>query len=211
MTLLEIDGRTWRTPLTALPLTRVSTARLFRTHYRGAYTHEGFEGYEYYKTRGWLPVTGLQLREGRRWNTWMVDDPVHWKGMRAAVADLPDGRILVAGLGLGLMLHHMALDQRFSAITVIERNPDVVALIRPTLPADPRVEILVDDFYQYLRRPATPAPDGVLWDLGVGGPDDTFATFMIGHASVRHALGAVPLVQFGLRRDPRPLLARLLA
>ena len=194
-----IDGRQWTTPLTHLPPTTVGTARLSRSNYRGLYHYEGIEGFAYWQTKHWLPVRGLQQKHGRKWQTWMVDDPVHWNGMREAVSDLPDGKILVAGLGLGLMLHHMAQDPRFTAITVVEYNPDVIALIQPTLPPDPRVTIVPGDFYRYLASRA-PAVDGVLWDLAVGKPHETLPAMMRGEVLVRLHLGAVPLVMFGIRR-----------
>lgn len=79
-----IDGRTWRTPLTDVPLRTVRTARLKKSHYRGTYHNEGIGGFEFWRTGTWLPVIALQQKAGRRWKTWMVDDPVHWDGLHAA-------------------------------------------------------------------------------------------------------------------------------
>jgi hypothetical protein len=203
MKVREIDGRAWTTPLTAIPVQTVGKARLKRFHYRGTYHHQGIGGFEFYRTRSWLPVTGLQIREGRRWQTWMVDDPVHWDGMREAVADLPAGRILVAGLGLGLMLHHMATEPRFTEIVVIERNPDVIELIRPTLPPDPHVVIVHDDFYRYIRDAVRPY-DGVLWDLAVGKALDVLGPMWEARMLVHLHLGNVPLRIFGTRKTPAP-------
>lgn len=197
----EIDGRTWRTPVTAHAPQTVGTARLIKKHYSpGAYHLEGIGGFEYWRCKRPVPVVCLQQKPqgARRWAEWMVDDPTHWDGMREAVEDLPDGRIVVAGLGLGLMLHHMA-DRRFTAVTVVELNPDVVELIRPTLPNDDRVTIVVGDFYEYIasRRGQF---DAVLWDLAVGGPRKTLAESVLGRALVGFFLGAIPLRQFGTRR-----------
>lgn len=199
--ILDIDGGAWTTPLTAAPLDTVGDARLRRRHYRGTYRLEAVNGFEYYRTRRWLPVTALQIREGRRWAIWMVDDPLHWFGMREAVEKLPAGRILVAGLGLGLMLHHMAPEPRFREIVVVERSPDVASLIRPTLPDDPRVRIVLDDYYDHIR--AASRPDGILWDLAVGGPAETMADFIKARALSYLAFGDVPMVQFGIRSKPR--------
>lgn len=209
-----IDGRTWKTPLTGVPLATVGRARLTRANYRGTYHFEGVRGFEFYRTKK-LPVTGLQVRERfphqrPRWQTWMVDDPLHWYGMAEAVAALPPGRIVVAGLGLGLMLHHMAADPRFTAIDVVERCADVVDLVRPTLPPDDRVALVVADFYGHLREKrayadAHPAHagnsyDGILWDLAVGKPPETIAPIVYAQAMCALLLPKVPLVQFGLRR-----------
>ena len=206
MNLIDIDGRRWSTPLTAVELRTVGTARLRQSHYRGMYHANGVNGYEYWQTRYWLPVTSLQLKEGRRWNTWMVDDPVHWWGMREAVADLPAGRILVAGLGLGLMLHHMARQPRFTTITVVEQNPDVITLIRPTLPENDRVQIYDGDFYRWIERASANGVtyDGILWDLAVGDPEDTRGDLLRGMALCALHLPGVPLRQFGIRKTPAP-------
>jgi len=210
MALLKIiDGRTWRTPLTQVPLRTVRSARLKKVHYRGTYHNEGIDGFEYWRSTTWLPVIILQQWQGRRrpgerWKIWMVDDPVHWHGMAEAVADLPAGEILVAGLGLGLMLHHMAAQPRFTRITVVENNRDVVELMQPTLPPDPRVTIVVDDFYRVLAT--QPPVDGVLWDLATGSPSETFADLVTGKTMVQLYLGGgVPVVQFGVRRSGAPV------
>lgn len=197
-----LHGRNWKTPLTDVPLKTVGTARLKRVNYNGVYRHNGVLGYEFYSVRGWMKVTALQIKDGRRWKTWMVDDPVHWDGMKEAVEDLPAGRILVAGLGLGLMLHHMASEPRFTEITVIERDPDVIKLILPTLPKDPRVTIIAADYYRYIKT-TTETYDGVLWDLAVGNPAETREDVMKGHIVTRALLGIEPRI-FGLRKTPLP-------
>jgi len=204
LTPLIINSQEWKTPLTGTPLQTVNTARLRHLRYRGTYYMEGVKGHEYYRTTsGWLPVVGLQQRQGRRWETWMVDDPLHWYGIGEAVDDLPDGRILVAGLGLGLMLHHMATQPRFTRITVVEVNPDVIALIAPLAPKDDRIQIIEADFYRYIES-ITPADiEGVFWDLAVGTPQETWPSMLRGSVLCDIHLPGVPVVQFGKRKQPR--------
>ena len=199
-----IDGRTWKTPLTDVEMRTVRSARLKKVHYRGTYYCEGVGGFEFWRTPSWLPVVSLQQKAGRVWRTWMVDDPVHWDGMREAVGELTGRRVLVAGLGLGLMLHHIAEQSRFESITVVEINPDVVELIRPTLPKDQRVKIVVDDYYRMLRDGNSGRCDHVLWDLAVGGPECTRPELLRGWALTRAFFGCTPITQFGVRRTPRP-------
>jgi spermidine synthase len=194
---LEIDGPSWRTPLTGEPLRRVGNARLVRRRQRGYFHYEGTGGYRFYRARGWMPVTRLERRHGRSWRTWMVDDPLHWHGMRETVSDLPAGRILVAGLGL--MLHHMAQEPRFTGITVCEIDADVVALIRPTMPEDARRAVVVDDFYRHIEAYGGDY-DAVLWDLAVGTPAETLCDFIRARALCTAFMPGAPLVQFGIRR-----------
>lgn len=203
----NVDATTYKTPLTDVPDQTVGTARLRQERYAsgGYYNMEGTGGYEYFRiTKGRLPVTTLQIREGGGWKTWMVDDPLHWEGMRERVQMLPTGPVLVAGLGLGLMLHHMAERDDLGEIVVVERNPDVIELIRPTLPADPRVQIVLDDYYEYidpyyLRGEAHPAFASVLWDLAVGGPEQTRGDFVRAKILTSIYLPTVELFCFGQR------------
>ena len=207
-----IDGTTWSTPLTHVELRTVGGARLIRRVYRGTYHYEGTDGFEFYRVPQSKPLTviGLQRRHGRRsWKTWMVDDPLHWNGMREAVAKLPAGHIVVAGLGLGLMLHHMTVQDRFSRITVVEWDPDVMDLMRDTLPLhDARIELVEDDFYHHIEGKRG-LYDGVLWDLAVGQPERTQHTLLHGKILCWHHLGVLP-VQFGLRQVPRSAALELL-
>jgi hypothetical protein len=161
----------WETPLTDLPVVEVGNARLAkRIHKRGYYTMEGMDGYELYWVRSRFIVRALERRvKNGFWQVWMIDEPLHWIGLKRYVEKLPPGEVLVGGLGLGLCLHHMALSDRFTKITVVEIDPDVIDLVRPTLPSDDRVTIVNDDFYCYLQ-PGMKF-DGILWDLAVGTPE----------------------------------------
>jgi hypothetical protein len=208
---MEVEGRSWRTPLTG-PTRQSGSARLLRSSYSsGLFPMEGIGGYEVYEVVGRLPVMALQRRTGKRggWQTWMVDDPLHWLGMEERVEDLPGGRILVAGLGLGLMLHHMASRDRFEAIDVIEIDWDVVELIGPTLPDDPRVTIVVDDWNRYVSETSV-RYDGVLWDLAVGSPHETIVAMTQGRVMAGLFLPGAKLVRFGMRKEPASLEAALL-
>jgi hypothetical protein len=53
------------------------------------------------------------------------------------------GRVLVAGLGIGLILHPLAAKPEVTEVLVIEKEPDVVALVGPTLPANVQAKILL--------------------------------------------------------------------
>lgn len=198
---IEISGIDWETPLTGLER-REGRARLRESYYGRNQRHHlhGVHGAATYKVvDGSMPVMELQILDQRRWQTWMVDDPLHWFGMEEKVEDLPSGDVLVAGLGLGLMLHHMSNRRPdLGRITVVERSPDVVKLIRPTLPDDDRVEIVVADFYDHLERVTDP-PASVLWDLAVGAGDDPEVRrdFLVAKVRVAVALPGVPLFMFG--------------
>jgi hypothetical protein len=162
----------WKTPLTDVPVSQVGNARLVTTMYeRGFHAMEGMCGYDFYWVRSRFKVRALERRSGDgSWKVWMVDDPLHWVGMKRYVEELPPGEILVGGLGLGLCLHHMAPLDSFTKITVVEVDRNVIDLVSPTLPPDNRVIIVNDDFYRYLRPEMR--FDGILCDIAVGTRDE---------------------------------------
>lgn len=201
---LEVDGRTWRTPLSDVGYREHGDARLIPMPYTrgGYYRMEGTGGYEFFTIRYQrITVMTLQRRApGRkRWRTWMVDDPLHWYGMRELVMDLPPGRLLVAGLGLGLFAHHLQDRPDITDIEVIEIDPDVIALVVPTLPADPRLRIVQGDYYE--RICDGDSPDAVLWDLAVGKQEQTMPDFQKAGILTTVYLPGTPLFRFGLRRS----------
>ena len=217
--ILNVYGDQWRTPLTGATGEHGKARLVSATYARGYYPMERVGGHEYYRVRRErLPVTLLQ-RHGTLggehhpdgWATWMVDDPVHWFGMGERVAQLQPGRILVAGLGLGLMLHHAAGRADLTTIEVRELDPDVIELVSPLLPVDPRVSVVQGDFYERLEElaggPREAWPDAILWDLAVGNAEQTGGDMLYARAAVQTLLPGVPLHRFGLRGpDPAGIL-----
>lgn len=67
------------------------------------------------------------------------------------------GRVLIGGLGLGVVLQALLRKDDITHVTVIEQSPDVVKLVAPSY-TDPRVEIIQADILQW--KP----PRGVIWD-----------------------------------------------
>lgn len=144
----------WETPATAYPRASVGRAAIARYSYgRGFYLAYGTAGgagpVDFFKVPGGrrLPVTTLKI-DGR---TWMIDDPPHWWSIRETARRLR-GRVLIGGLGLGLILWAAAENPEVERAVVIERDADVIALMLPNLPKRPAIEIVEDDFAGYLDR-----------------------------------------------------------
>lgn len=104
-----------------------------------------------------LKITDLRIKG----KTWMVDDPSHWWTILNHAEDYR-GDVLVAGLGLGLIVHALRRKKDVGRIVVVERCLDVIRLIKPLVP---ECEIVNDDWYRY--KPDF-TPDGVFFDLYVG-------------------------------------------
>jgi hypothetical protein len=217
-TLLDIYGDEWRTPLREWAPRQFGDARLVVKEYpRGYYPLEATEGFEYYRVRrAPLPVVILERRDSGSpvasadgWGEWMVDDPLHWYAMRERVEQLQSGRVLIAGLGLGIMLRHIdALRPDITDVTVVELDADVIELVGPTLPwdLDGRLRIVRDDFYAYIERlheRPSEWPDAILWDLAVGDREQTRLDFIRAEALCGRWLPGVPLHRFGTRGPDR--------
>lgn len=63
----------------------------------------------------------------------------NWK-----VANCAHGDVLIAGLGLGMILHPIARKPEVDSVTVIEQAPDVIKLIGPTIKSR-KVQIIEGD------------------------------------------------------------------
>lgn len=83
----------------------------------------------------------------------MVDDPPHFWSMQDYARN-SIGRVLVAGLGLGLVTHELLNNIDIDSITVIEKNRDVIDLIYPLLPKAEGVKfkIINKDFYDFVHE-----------------------------------------------------------
>ncbi len=153
----------WHTPATDYPVGARGAAEIRRAHYgRGYYHLHGVKGKELYQVTKPIPVTSLYV-DGQEW---MVDDPLHWYGTGQWSAHCRDAT-LVAGLGLGLVVHQLVAADR--VFTVVERNQDVIDLISPHLPPG-KYRIVCDDFYEYVKVFGVNYR-WLYWDLAVGDRD----------------------------------------
>ncbi len=62
---------------------------------------------------------------------------------------LATGRVLVNGLGLGMLLEGILSKPDVTYVRVIEIDKDVIELVGPHFTKDPRVEIVCADAYEY--------------------------------------------------------------
>ncbi len=147
----------WKTPATGYPERQVNSARIVHGFYDCGYFHNyGVRGYEFFEVTKRIPVTSLEIREDkdkRVWWTWMVDDPPHWWSMQD-YAQNSIGRVLVAGLGLGLVTYELLNNIDVDSITIIEKSKDVIDLISPLLPKaeDIEFQIINKDFYDFIHE-----------------------------------------------------------
>ena len=64
------------------------------------------------------------------------------------------GNVLIAGLGLGMILHPILDKKEVTHVTVVEKYADVIALVAPTVQCD-RLTVIEGDIYQWLPEKGT--------------------------------------------------------
>lgn len=74
------------------------------------------------------------------------------------------GDVLIAGLGLGMILHPILRKPEVRSVTVIEKFQEVVDLISPTLPQDARLTVITDDIFAW-QPPAGSRYDVIWFDI----------------------------------------------
>lgn len=80
--------------------------------------------------------------------TWMTDLPEELNQIGELLHDVePSGRVLVGGLGLGILASTLAARDDVSIVTVVEIDPDVVALC-----SRPGYEVVVSDVARFLKK-----------------------------------------------------------
>lgn len=157
---------TWHTPATDYPELEVGNFRIHHSHYnRGTYNMNGIDNFIFFEVTKPITITLLQELRGKKWHTWMVDDPPHWRAMEI-YAEHSKGRILTTGLGLGLYLQALKGNRNIESVTVVERSNEVVQLVEPYLPILPGLVIVLEDFYEFIGRDNT-SWDTILIDLWV--------------------------------------------
>lgn len=150
-----IELREWKTPATDYPEKEFGSARIVHGFYNWGHFHNyGVNGYTFFEVKKQIPVTSLEIKDDKGiWQTWMVDDCPHWWSMQNYAANSL-GRVLVAGLGLGLVTGELLNNVDVDSVTVIELNKDVIGLISPLLPEAKNVEfeIINKDFYKFINE-----------------------------------------------------------
>ncbi len=76
----------------------------------------------------------------------MSDTPMEQRSNRPVVQNA-FGHVFIAGLGLGMILHPICAKANVTKVTVLEKNPDVIALVAKTVPS--KVEIVEADVFAW--------------------------------------------------------------
>ena len=80
--------------------------------------------------RSLKPGTYVRLFNGKK--LWMSDTPAELKDHLGFVS-AASGRVLITGLGLGVVVSACLRNPRVTSVTVVEKSKDVILLVGPTL------------------------------------------------------------------------------
>jgi len=103
---------------------------------------------------------------------WMSDTPMEYYSAVDLVTRTKGSRVLVGGLGLGLITHLLANRMDIEEIVVVELEPDVIKLVEPSLPK--KVKVIGGDFLKFLSmtEKAGDVYDTVIADIWKTGFED---------------------------------------
>ena len=114
---------------------RRQEAGLYRMGERGAF---------YYAPE---PIDLTVLSEGER--VWFTDEPRQMYALAEIGLFRARGRVIVGGLGLGLIHHFLRMNPNVSTVLTVERAPELRSLVWPHVQYG---ELLRGDFYEVLPR-----------------------------------------------------------
>ena len=92
----------------------------------------------------------------------MTDTPLERKSNRDFV-QAANGRVLIAGLGIGMIIKNILDKPNVAEIVVIEKYQDVIDLVSPAF-TDPRIRYVCADILDYLL-PRTEKFDTIYFDI----------------------------------------------
>ena len=191
----------WKSPVSDYPKTKLGVAAISkrRVDKDSTFFAEGVRGFLFYEFTQPAQLTELRIRG----KTWMTDSPEYVWSLES-FAKRSRGNVLVAGLGLGIVVHQLANNPAVKRITVIECEADVICMVRPLLPEDKRIHIIHDRFARYVET-TTEKYDTVIWDLAVrsGNTQINVGDLLVAEILCHIHLGDVQVFRHGLDRDPK--------
>lgn len=103
-------------------------------------------------------------------NRTMMSDTLHEKLTNYKVKREARGNVLIAGLGIGMILHPILAKPEVLSVTVLEKERDVIELVAPTLKNE-KLTIVHADIFEW--RPKVGAKfDCICFDIWADGTDD---------------------------------------
>lgn len=106
--------------------------------------------------------TGKYVRLSVEGRLMMSDTPMERISNKKFI-DYADGRVLIAGLGIGLIIHNILQKQSITEIVIIEKYQDVIDLVSPHF-TDTRIKIICADIFEW-KPPKGEKFDTIYFDI----------------------------------------------
>ena len=94
----------------------------------------------------------------------MMSDTQHERLTNWEVLHKAKGNVLIAGLGIGMIVHAIADKPEVTTITVIEKELDVIRLISPSLPKSEKLTVIHADIFKW-NPPQGARYDTIYFDI----------------------------------------------
>lgn len=112
-------------------------------------------------------------------SVWMSDTPKEYYSMAELVTRTKGPKVIVGGLGLGLLVHLLALRRDITSIIVVEENSEVIGMVSPYLPKyhGLTIEVINDDFFEVIYDRSHCDADTVIVDIWKDNSEDNRELF----------------------------------
>jgi threonine dehydrogenase-like Zn-dependent dehydrogenase len=136
----------WNTPVTQIPASTSGRFHILKREAPAGISWDTGNASGISEVLFTKAVTFTQLKDTPNQDAipWMSDTPMEYYKTNDLVTRTKGSRVLVGGLGLGLITHLLANREDIKEIVVIELEPDVIALVKDYLPA--KVKVIEGDF-----------------------------------------------------------------
>ena len=92
---------------------------------------------------------GEYVRLCNKYGDCMMSNTPMEKRTNMQFVDNAHGKVLIGGLGIGMILLAIQDKENIEKITVIEKHQDVIDLVKPQLPLNEKVEIINADIFEF--------------------------------------------------------------
>jgi len=88
-------------------------------------------------------------KDGSRYKTATWHEAYGSKNADTSSSKKAQGKVLIGGLGLGMVLKCLLDKNDVTKVVVVEQSPDVIKLVASSYTNDPRVEIVNESIFEY--------------------------------------------------------------
>ena len=138
----------WKTPVSVIPGQSIGNFHIKKKPIKaGTHLSMDVAGYDFCLFTKDTIMTILRegiLENNDTESVWMSDSPMEYYMAWELVARASGPRVLIGGLGLGLLAHLLLLRKDITNITIIEKQVEVIQMVKPYLPL--KVEVIGGDF-----------------------------------------------------------------